>query len=145
MSKTPIFLDVNVPMYAAGKPHALKEACAWILTQITEGELLAAIDTEIIQEILYRYGALQEWKVATTMATNLLELVPVVHPVTPDDIKLTVTLFQQYGPQGVRARDLIHVAVIHNNGLSQIISTDAHFDLITGITRLDPVQLYAGR
>lgn len=145
MSTTPIFLDVNVPMYAAGKPHAFKEACAWLLTQIAEGELVAAIDTEIIQEILYRYSALQEWKVATTMATNLLELIPVVYPVTPDDIKLTVTLFQQYAPKGVRARDLIHVAVMHNHGLTQIVSTDAHFNLITGITRLDPVQLYAGR
>ena len=47
MSTTPVFLDVNVPMYAAGKPHALKEACAWILTQIAEDELVAAIDTEM--------------------------------------------------------------------------------------------------
>ena len=79
------------------------------------------------------------------MATNLLELVSVVYPVTPDDIKLTVTLFQQYAPKGVRARDLIHVAVMRNNGLTHIISTDAHFDLMAGVTRLDPVQLYAGR
>jgi len=145
MSAIPIFLDVNVPMYAAGKPHRFKEACAWILTQIVTGELLAAIDTEIIQEILYRYGALQEWKVATGMATSLLELVPVVYPVTPADIALTVTLFAQYAPKGVRARDLIHIAVMQSNGLTKIVSTDAHFDQIAGITRLDPVQLYAGR
>ena len=145
MSTTPVFLDVNVPMYAAGKPHAFKEACAWILTQIAEDELVAAIDTEIIQEILYRYGALQDWKLAAAMATNLLALAPVVYPVTPDDIKLTVTLFQQYAPKGVRARDLIHVAVMRNNGLTHVISTDTHFDQITGVTRLDPVQLYAGR
>lgn len=145
MSTLPVFLDVNVPMYAAGKPHAFKEACVWLLTQIADGVIVAAIDTEIIQEILYRYGALQEWKVATTMATNLLELVPVVYPVTADDIKLTVALFQQYGPKGVRARDLIHVAVMRNHGLGQIISTDAHFDLIAGIRRIDPMQLYAKR
>ena len=145
MSAVPIFLDVNVPMYAAGKPHLFKEACTWILTQIAAGELLAAIDTEIIQEILYRYGALQEWKLATTMAISVLDLVPVVYPVTPADIALTVSLFEQYAPKGVRARDLIHVAVMRNNGLTKIISTDAHFDQIAGVTRLDPVQLYAGR
>jgi predicted nucleic acid-binding protein len=145
VNTTPVFLDVNVPMYAAGKPHAFKEACVWLLTQIANGVIVTAIDTEIIQEILYRYGALQEWKVATTMATNLLELVPVVYPVTPDDIKLTILLFQQYGPKGVRARDLIHVAVMRNHGLTQIISTDAHFDLIPGLMRLDPMQLYAKR
>lgn len=145
MSATPVFLDVNVPMYAAGKPHAFKEACVWLLTQIAEGELLAAVDTEIIQEILYRYGALQEWQMATTMATNLLELVSVVYPVTSADIKLTVALFTQYASKGVRARDLIHVAVMRNNGLTEIVSTDVHFDQIGGVKRLDPRQLYAGR
>ena len=41
------------------------------------------------------------------------------------------------------ARDVIHVAVMQNNGLTEIISTDAHFDLIEGITRLDPKTLFA--
>jgi predicted nucleic acid-binding protein len=79
------------------------------------------------------------------MRTSLLELVPVVHPVTPTDIQLTISLFEQYAPKGVRARDLIHVAVMRNNGLTTIISVDAHFDQIAGITRIDPVQLYAER
>lgn len=34
---------------------------------------------------------------------------------------------------------------MRNNGLTHIISTDAHFDQIMGITRLDPIQLYAER
>lgn len=139
------FLDVNVPMYAAGKPNTFKEACVWILTQFAEGGQKSALDTEIIQEILYRYGALQEWEVATTMTTDLLELVSVTHPVTPADIKLTATLFQRYALKGVRARDLIHVAVMHNNGLTRIVPTNAHFEQIPGITRLDPVKLYAER
>ena len=29
--------------------------------------------------------------------------------------------------EGVQARDIIHVAVMMNNNLSQIISTDTHF------------------
>ena len=31
------FLDVNVPMYAAGKPH--KAACAWVLTEVANARL----------------------------------------------------------------------------------------------------------
>jgi len=40
--------------------------------------------------------------------------------------------------EGVHARDIIHVAVMMNNNLSQIISTDTHFDKIQGVRRYDP-------
>jgi uncharacterized protein len=132
------FLDVNVPMYAAGKAHSYQDACSWVMTQIAEGKLSVAIDTEIIQEVLYRYGSLREWSIATSMSTNLLKLVPTIYSVTQADIRRAVQLFSDYGPRGITARDLIHVAVMQNHGLTQIISTDAHFDRIVGITRLDP-------
>ena len=77
-----LFLDVNVPMYAVGKANPYKEACTWILTEVAHNRVSAAIDTEIVQEVLYRYGALQEWKTAVEMAAGLLNLVPVVLPVT---------------------------------------------------------------
>lgn len=142
MNDAPLFLDVNVPMYAAGEDHPYKEACAWILSEIANGRLTAVIDAEIIQEILYRYGALREWKVATAMATNVLELVPTVLDVTVEDTKTAVQLFGQYGPQGVKARDVIHAAVMQNNALTTIISTDGHFDLLPHVTRLDPQDLF---
>src|SRR5437763_1957269 len=83
----PALLDVNVPMYAAGQAHPYREACVWLMTEIAEGRLAAAIDTEIIQEILYRYGALQQWNVAVAMSTNLLEVVPTVYPVLVADAR----------------------------------------------------------
>ncbi len=144
MSEPLVLLDVNVPMYAAGQAHPYKEACVWVITEIAEERLAAAIDTEIIQEILYRYGALQQWTVATEMATSLLDLMPVVYPVLPADARLAVELFEQYALQGVKARDLLHVAVMQNNSLTAIISTDQHFDRIEGITRLDPQTLWPG-
>ncbi|MGH2351520.1 MAG: type II toxin-antitoxin system VapC family toxin [Chloroflexota bacterium] len=142
MSAAPVFLDVNVPMYAAGEPHAYKEACLWVLTEIAAGRISAAIDTEAIQEILYRYGAQQRWELAVAVANELLIAVPAVYPVDTTDIRLAIQLFQQYAPQGVKARDLIHAAVMQNNGLTEIISTDAHFDRIEGITRMDPLRLF---
>ena len=142
MSNALLFLDVNVPMYAAGQPHPYRAACVWIMTQIAEGELAAAIDAEIIQEILYRYGSLQRWDIAVAMAKNLLKLVPTVYAITPAEVRLAVELFEQHAPQGVKARDIIHVAVMRHNGISRIISTDSHFDQIGGVIRLDPHQLY---
>ncbi|MFO7683714.1 MAG: type II toxin-antitoxin system VapC family toxin [Chloroflexota bacterium] len=138
MSEAPYFLDVNVPMYAAGKDHPYKESCVWVLTEIANGRLDVVIDTEIIQEALYRYGAIQQWQIGVQMAENLLDLVPIVLPVTVETMKTAVSLFAHYAPQGVKARDLLHTAVMQNHQITHIISTDKHFDQIEGVTRLDP-------
>jgi len=142
VSRQSVFLDVNVPMYAAGGAHPYREACVWVLTQVAEGQLQAAIDSEIIQEILYRYGELQRWDIAVTLATNLLDLVPTVYSVGLDDVHLAIELFEQYAPQGVKARDLVHVAVMRRHGLTRVISADRHFDQVAGIERLDPEDLW---
>lgn len=150
MSNDVALLDVNVPMYAAGqrqsvachRAHPLKEACVWVIMEIAEGRLVVAIDTETIQEILYRYGALQRWEIATTMASNLLDLVSTVYPVMEADARRAVDLFREYAPQGVTARDVLHAAIMQNNGIAKIISTDDHFDRIEGLLRLDPQALF---
>ncbi|GBC97436.1 Ribonuclease VapC13 [bacterium HR16] len=142
MSASVMFLlDVNVPMYAAGREHPYKEACQSVLRAVTRTQITVAIDTEIVQEILHRYGALGRYTEASTLASDLLTLVPTVYPVTLRDVKLAIELFRQYAPQGVRSRDVIHVAVMLNNGIREIISTDKHFDIIAGIHRVDPTDL----
>jgi uncharacterized protein len=135
-------VDVNVPMYAAGQDHPYKQPCIWVMSELAEGRLAGAIDAETIQEILYRYGSLREWDIATRMAASLLELVPKVYPVRAEEARLAIDLFERYAPLGMRARDLVHVAVMQRNGLTEIISTDRHFDLVGGIVRLDPQDLF---
>jgi predicted nucleic acid-binding protein len=145
MSDAPYFLDVNVPMYAAGKEHLYKESCVWVLTEIANDRLEVVISTEIIQEILYRYGALGQAQVGVQLAQNLMDLVPNVLPVTVEAMKTAVALFAEYASRGVKARDVVHTAVMHTHQLTHIISTDRHFDQIDGITRLDPRDMFAGR
>lgn len=57
----PVFIDVNIPMYAAGTAHPYRESCAKIMAAVATGEIEGLIDTEIIQEILHRYGAMGHW------------------------------------------------------------------------------------
>ena len=132
------FLDVNIPIYAAGREHPYRDSCRLVMTDIAEGLIQAAIDTEIIQELLYRYGALGQPLTGVEIANYLLTLVPNIYPVVPEDIQLAVKLYEKYASKGVQARDIIHVAVMMNNGLPQIISTDTHFDKIPGVRRYDP-------
>lgn len=123
----PALLDTAVPMYAAGMPHAYRHACQWVMTQIASGRLQVVIDAEVIQEILHRYGALGRYADAVNMARDVMTIVPQVLPVTAADMQTAVTIFQQYAPQGMRARDAIHAAIMQNQGLTHIISSDAQF------------------
>lgn len=145
MTHAPLLLDVNVVMYAAGTDHHYKQACAWLMLEVAAGRVKAAIDTETIQEILYRYMKTQQWRVGVDMSRNLIDAVTVVLPIRLADMLLCMQLCESYGPRGLSARDLIHVAVMQNNGLDTIISTDRDFDRIEGIRRLDPFDLYSRR
>ena len=53
----------------------------------------------------------------------------------------------QMTPQATKAQmqfdRVLHAAVMLNNGLRNILSTDTHFDHIKGIRRLDPQALFA--
>lgn len=141
MSEQTYFLDVNIPIYAAGAAHPLKAPCLAVLQKAVDGEIELLIDAEIIQEVLHRYGSLQRWKLAEEVSETLLTLSSRVLPVGEAEMRQTLALFKQYAPLGIRARDLLHVAVMQANGLTQIISTDSHFDSITGITRHSPTAL----
>ena len=141
MSEPPALLDVNVPMYAAGRDHPLRSPCARLMTMIADGELDVVIDTETVQEVLYRYGALGQIPVAVAVARSLMAIVPKVLAVTASDMVRAVEVFEMHAAAGLTARDAIHVAVMQGNGIDRIISTDRHFDQVAGITRLDPAAL----
>ena len=145
MNSSLVLLDVNIPMYAAGREHIYHEPCIWIMREIAAGNLPAAIDVEIIQEILYRYTYLGQVINGIKISRDVLDIIPVVFAVFPNDIEVTMRLLEEYGTGGVNPRDLIHAAVMLNNGLTQVISTDRHFDRIQGIQRLDPLDLFKTR
>ena len=140
MTSEAIFIDVNIPMYAAGTPHRYRDPSIAILEAVVEGSLLAVIDTDIIQEILHRFGAIGLWEKGTVMAESLLALVPTILPIDEAVMARTVQLFGIYGPRSIMARDLVHLAAMEAHGISTIISTDRHFDTIAGISRIDPIN-----
>ena len=44
-----VFIDTNIPMYAAGKAHPAKQPSLELLHRVIEGELEAATDVEVLQ------------------------------------------------------------------------------------------------
>lgn len=132
------FLDTNIFMYAAGREHPLKALCVAILRRAAQEELEAVTNAEVLQEILYRYSAIGERERGLHLARLAVDQVGgEVLPVTLADMQRAFALVDRYGPK-IKSRDAVHAATMLNHGLTHLISADGHFDVIEGITRVDP-------
>jgi uncharacterized protein len=134
----PLFLDANIIMYALGGPHPLQQPCRKILEQTKSGILLLVSDTEVLQEILYRYFSIQRAALAESAYKAVVEMCLEIFPVSLPAMDRALELLGNN--PSITSRDAVHAAVMLHNGLRVIISTDAHFDRIPGIIRLDPSQ-----
>ena len=144
--KNRVFIDTSVFMYARGKDHPLKAPCSDIILAIAkEGALgnygAPAVNTEVLQEILYRYVMIEKAGTGLSICRDIEALEVDVLPVTREDMNRAFELFERYkAKKGLPPRDLVHAAVMINNGLSHIISADKHFDSIKEIKRVRPEQ-----
>ncbi len=136
------FLDVNVMMYAAGESSEYKESCVNVLHKVQKSDLKVAIDTEIIQELLYRYHSLGLRQEGVKLALYTLRLKPSVLPVTARDVEDSIHLYHKYINNEVPPRDTLHLAVMLNNDIDKIITVDKHFGtVIREVERIDPKTL----
>ncbi len=137
----PYFLDTNVFMYAAGREHPLKGPCTAVLQQVAREVIDATINTEVLQEILYRYSAIGELTRGLRLARLAVDQVGGnVLCVTLEDMHRAFDLMERYGTS-IKSRDAIHAATVMTRSLTHLISADHHFDTIEGITRLHPREV----
>ena len=138
------FIDANVPIYASGREHPNKEPCAQILTMVAERPLSFVTDVEVLQELLHRYLASRRWILGRRVLRDFAEAMQDrIEPVYEEDVHLAGSLADRH-PE-VSARDLVHTAVMQRLGVDRIISSDADFDRLPGVTRLDPAGVGSWR
>lgn len=133
-----IFLDTAIPMYAGGAESRYKKKCREILEKAAKEELDGVTDVEVFQEILYRYYAIGQLGAGHEIFGHFKQIVSKVFPVIDRDVFDADELLTKY--PGVPPRDLIHVAVMLNNGITTICSPDTDFDTIGEIKRVDPLE-----
>lgn len=129
------FLDSNIIMYTIGGSHPLKAPCIKILEKIRNTIIQVCTNTEVFQEILYRYYSIENKEIGHKACKLLEDIADPIFPVSHHDIVKAMSLLQQYN---IPVRDAIHVATMLNNDIRQIISTDTHFDNIPEIKRIQP-------
>ena len=134
------FIDANVPVYASGREHPNKEPCARVLTIVAERSLSFVTDVEVLQELVHRYVASGRWALGREVLQGFAEVMhDRIEPVYEEDIHLAARLADRH--PGISARDLVHAAVMQRLGVDRVISSDADFDRLPGVTRLDPAHV----
>ena len=148
-----LFLDANVPTYAAGRDHPLKEPCKEVLRLSARYPGSFFTDAEVLQEMLHRYLSLRRWPEGKRVVLDFAALMyGSVEPVTAGDMVRACDLADRYATRsGARlaARDLLHAAVMlrAEDNAAKIVSADRDFDelAVEGIERLDPTDIEVWR
>jgi uncharacterized protein len=129
-----IFVDSNIPMYLVGAAHLHKaHARRRLEDAIAAGERLVT-SAEVLREILHRYVAIDRRDAIQPAFDALLGVVDDVLPIGRKDVERAREFV--LGRQGLSARDALHRAVMEREQISRIMSFDAGFDDLPGITRL---------
>ena len=144
-----LFLDANIPTYAAGRDHPLKEPCKEVLRLAARHPRSFFTDAEVLQEMLHRYLALRRWPEGKRVVLDFAALMAgSVESVFAEDVVRACDLADRYAARpGARlaARDLLHTAVMLRAewDAAKIVSADGDFDelAVEGIERLDPTDI----
>ena len=135
-----VFIDANIPIYAAGREHPYKQPCARILHILADEPQSFVTDSEVLQEIMHRYLASGRWTLGREVVRAFAEAMSGrIEPVYGEDVTLAAELADRH--PGISARDLVHTAVMQRLGAKRIISADTDFDRLEGTDRLDPARI----
>jgi predicted nucleic acid-binding protein len=121
-------------MYLVGAPHPHKaDAQRLIEKSIRTGQRLVT-DAEVLQEILHRYVAIDRRDAIQPAFDALFGVVDEVLPTTESIVQRAKQIVLGY--RRLSARDAVHVSIMEQHGIKEILSFDAGFDSLPGISRL---------
>lgn len=129
-----ILVDSNIPMYLVGAEHPHKVDSRRLLERAVAERRRLVTDAEVLQEILHRYVAIDRRDAIQPCFEVLLEIVDEVLTVDLAIVESARDIVIGY--PDLTARDAVHLAVMREHGIGQILTFDRHFDGLPGVTRL---------
>ena len=132
-----IVLDTTVLVYAVGAEHHLRAPCRSLIGAIGDGRVIATTTVEAIEEFAHVYARRRSRREAADRAADYATLLaPLVRP-DDADLRRGLDLFVDHPSLG--AFDAIVAAtVIGAEHLRAIVSADAAFGAVPGLTWVDP-------
>lgn len=131
MNRDKVFIDTNIPIYAAGSPHSNKEPSIKILENISNGNIYGVTSVEVLQEILYRFQAINLLEKGIEIFDEFSNIVDEVLPINFNIVESAKSIILK--TPVINTRDAVHAATIIYYNISYIASFDKHFKNIENI------------
>lgn len=112
-------------MYAAGSEHPLKGPSISLIKNLMRGTLEGYTSTEVVQEVLHRYTSIGRRDLAIDIASEIIDAMSPILPVTEDVMNDVVELARKYSE--AKTRDLVHLATCVEAGIGKIATPDRDF------------------
>jgi uncharacterized protein len=129
-----ILIDSNIPMYLVGRDPSRKLETQVLVQKWVSARQRMVSDAEVLQELLHRYSAIKRLDAIQPAFDALLGLVDEILSI--DRAVLEGAKQIVLGYRRLSARDAVHLAVMRQHGIGQIMSFDSGFDGFPGIERL---------
>jgi uncharacterized protein len=131
-----ILIDANVFMYAAGKESPQRLPCQRFLERaVSKKGPAVCTDAEVLQEILHRYRALHLPEIAFQLFDAVTQLEIPILAVTDRSLQEARTLLADH--PGLSTRDGVHLGIMREHGLDEILSYDRGFSQVAWVKRLE--------
>ena len=129
INKIKVFIDTNIPIYAAGSQHPNKKASIDILKLVSDGDIIGVTSTEVLQEILYRYKAINLLEKGFEVYDYFTQAIDEVLPVNFVIINNARDILENKKYKDIYPRDAIHAATMNYYNIRYIATHDRHFKI----------------
>ena len=126
-----VFIDANIPMYAAGSEHPNKAPSIKILEKISKEQIFGVTSAEVLQEILHRYQSINMLSSGIEIFeefSNIVDEVLQINFKIMENAKIIIS-----GNPVILTRDAIHAATIEYYNIDYIATFDKHFEHFNNI------------
>ena len=121
-------------MYLVGAAHPRKVDAQRIVEALIAERRRLVSDVEVLQEILHRYASIDRREMIQLAFDALLGVVDEVFPIQMSSIDRAKGIV--LARRKLSARDALHLAVMEEQGVKEILTFDAGFDGYPGIKRI---------
>lgn len=127
-----IVLDTTVLVYAKGAEHPLRDPCRGLIEAIAAGELEATTTVEAIQEFVHVRARRRDRADAAALGRDYAELLSPLLPVTTEQLRGGLGLFERLDRLG--AFDAVLAAAAIGAGAGALVSADEDFASVPDLT-----------
>jgi uncharacterized protein len=121
-------------MYLVGAPHVHKTEAQLLLERAIADRRRLVTDSEVMQEILHRYTAINRRDGIAPAIKATLDVVDDVFAMEKGDVLRAAEIVENRAL--FSARDAVHIAIMERHGVREIMSFDADFDRWPGLKRI---------